>query len=70
MNGIYATFVGFRMVKLPGWMYLYAVKNALVETGKLLMPDAVYEYFHKKRLGRLQLQADADPAAHRTGKHT
>ena len=70
MNGIYATFVGFRMVKLPGWMYLYAVKNALVETGKLLMPDAVYEFFHKKRLRRLQLQADADPAAHRAGKHT
>ena len=51
-NGIYATFVGFKMVKLPAWMYVYAVKNALVETVKILMPDAVYEFFHKKRLGR------------------
>lgn len=51
-NGIYATFVGFHMVKLPAWMYIYAVKNALVETVKILMPDAVYEYFHKKRLGK------------------
>ena len=50
MNGIYATFVGFKMVNLPAWMYIYAVKNALVETAKILMPDAVYEYFHKKRL--------------------
>ena len=49
-NGIYATFVGFKMVNLPAWMYIYAVKNALVETAKILMPDAVYEYFHKKRL--------------------
>ena len=51
-NGIYATFVGFHMVKLPAWMYIYAVKNALVETVKILMPDAVYEFFHKKRLGK------------------
>lgn len=50
MNGIYATFVGFKMVNLPAWMYIYAVKNAVVETVKILMPDAVYEYFHKKRL--------------------
>ena len=52
MNGIYATFVGFKMVNLPAWMYIYAVKNALVETAKILMPDAVYEYFHKKRLSK------------------
>jgi len=50
MNGIYATFVGFKMVKLPAWMYVYAVKNAVVETAKILMPDGVYEYFHKRRL--------------------
>lgn len=51
-NGIYATFVGFHMVRLPAWMYIYAVKNALVETVKIPMPDAVYEFFHKKRLGK------------------
>ena len=50
LNGIYATFVGFRMVKLPAWMYYYAVKNAVTETIKILMPAAVYEHFHKKRL--------------------
>ena len=50
LNGIYATFVGFKMVRLPAWMYIYAVKNAIMETAKILMPDAVYEYFHKKRL--------------------
>ena len=49
-NGIYATFVGFKMVNLPAWMYIYAVKNAVVETAKILIPDAVYEYFHKKWL--------------------
>ena len=50
INGIYATFVGFRMVKLPAWMYVYAVKNAVVEIIKILMPDAVYEFLHKRNL--------------------
>ena len=50
-NGIYATFLGFKMVNLPARMYIYAVKNAVVETLKIIMPDSVYEYFHKKRLG-------------------
>lgn len=53
-NGIYATFVGFHMVKLPAWMYIYAVKNALLETAKILMPDTVYEYFHKRRLRKMK----------------
>ena len=52
LNGIYATFVGFHMVKLPAWMYVYAVKNAVVETVKMLIPDVMYEYFHKKHLGK------------------
>lgn len=50
LNGIYATFVGFKMVKLPAWMYVYAVKNAVVEIVKLMIPDRLYEYLHKKRL--------------------
>lgn len=50
LNGIYATFVGFKMVKLPWWMYIYAVKNAVVEVIKLILPDKLYDYLHKKRL--------------------
>lgn len=49
-NGIYATFIGFRMVHLPIWMYIYAIKNAVLEVIKLIIPDKVYEYLHKKRL--------------------
>lgn len=51
LNGIYATFVGFKMVHLPVWMYIYAVKNAVVEFIKILVPDSLYEYLHKKKLG-------------------
>lgn len=52
LNGIYATFLGFRMVHLPMWMYIYAIKNAVVELLKLILPDSIYDYFHKRRLGR------------------
>lgn len=50
LNGIYATFVGFKMVNIPAWMYIYAVKNAVLEVIKLIIPDRLYEYLHKKRL--------------------
>lgn len=50
LNGIYATFVGFKMVHLPVWMYSYAILNAVTEIAKLLIPDQLYEYLHKKRL--------------------
>lgn len=51
INGIYATFLGFRMLHLPVWMYVYAIKNSIIELVKIILPDSVYEYFHKKRLG-------------------
>lgn len=50
MNGIYATFLGFKMLRLPVWMYIYAIKNAVVELIKIVMPDKVYEVLHKRRL--------------------
>lgn len=51
-NGIYATFIGFKMVHIPKWMYIYAVKNAVVEMIKIVIPDALYDAFHKKRLSK------------------
>lgn len=51
-NGIYATFVGFKMVHIPKWMYVYAIKNAVIEIIKIIIPDSMYDFFHKKRLGQ------------------
>lgn len=50
LNGIYANFIGFKMINMPKWMYIYAIKNAILECIKLLLPDMVYMYLHKKRL--------------------
>lgn len=50
MNGIYATFLGFKMLRLPVWMYVYAMKNAVIEMAKIIIPDGLYEILHKWRL--------------------
>lgn len=50
INGIYATFLGFRMVHIPKWMYIYAIRNAVVEVIKIVLPDTLYDIMHKKRL--------------------
>lgn len=52
-NGIYATFVGFKMVHLPKWMYIYAIKNAVVEIIKIIIPDKLYILLHKRRLNNV-----------------
>lgn len=53
LNGIYATFVGFKMVHIPKWMYIYAVRNAIVEMIKIIIPETLYDVMHKKRLRKL-----------------
>lgn len=53
INGIYATFVGFKMVHIPKWMYIYAVRNAIVEMIKIIIPETLYDVMHKKRLRKL-----------------
>lgn len=50
INGIYATFVGFKMVNIPKWMYIYAIKNAIIEMIKIVIPDPIYESIHKYKL--------------------
>lgn len=50
INGIYATFVGFKMVNIPKWMYIYAIKNAIIEMIKIVIPDPIYESIHKNKL--------------------
>lgn len=50
INGIYAIFVGFKMVNIPKWMYIYAIKNAIIEMIKIVIPDPIYESIHKNKL--------------------
>lgn len=56
MNGIYATFVGFNMVKLPKWMYIYAIRNVIIEMIKIVIPDKLYEVLHKYKLNKMRMR--------------
>lgn len=46
-NGIYVMYDGFKHLKMPWYMYYYVVRNAVKESIKCMIPDSIYEYFHK-----------------------
>ena len=51
-NVCYATYVGFRMVKMPWYRYIYLLRTVAVEMIKCVLPTAVYEWIHKRKYGR------------------
>lgn len=48
-NNIYVMFIGFKLVKMPWYKYVYVARNAFFEICKFIMPYSLYEYIHKKR---------------------
>ena len=49
MHGIYVTWVGFKMVKMPWYKYVYAIKTTIMEFLKGIMPKFIYKILHKRR---------------------
>lgn len=47
-NGIYVTYYGYRMFHMPWYKYPKLIVHACVEILKFLMPQSIYEYFHRK----------------------
>ncbi len=47
MHGIYVTWVGFKMVKMPWYKYIYAIKTTIMEFLKGIMPKFIYKLLHK-----------------------
>ncbi len=47
MNGTYVKFVGFRMLKMPWYLYIYVVKSFFKNLLLGLMPKKIYLYFHR-----------------------
>lgn len=52
LNGIYVLYVGFKLVHMPWYKYIYVVKNAITEIVKCIVPNFVYDYIHKNRYVR------------------
>lgn len=47
-NGIYVTWCGYRMFHMPWYTYPRLLVHACVEIAKYLMPQNIYEYFHRR----------------------
>ena len=48
-NGIYVTYCGYKLFHLPWYRYAKLIWVAFLETAKYLMPQWMYEYFHRKK---------------------
>ena len=51
MNGVYVTYVGFKLFQFPWYMYGYVVVDFLKHFVKGVMPEWLYMKFHRKLLG-------------------
>ena len=49
LNGCYAMHVGFKMIKMPWYKYIYVLRNVLVEMIKCIVPVWAYEAIHKRK---------------------
>lgn len=52
MNGVYVTYVGFKLFGYPWYMYIYVFEDFMKHLIKGLMPEWLYLKFHKKSIRR------------------
>lgn len=52
LNGCYVMRVGFKMVKMPWYKYIYVVRNVIIEVVKCVIPQNFYTFLHKRRSKR------------------
>ena len=48
MNGVYVTYVGFKLFEFPWYIYIYVIVDFFMHLIKGLMPTRLYTLFHKK----------------------
>lgn len=51
MNGVYVTYIGFKLFQFPWYMYGYVALDFLKHLVKGVMPERLYLRFHKKLQG-------------------
>ena len=50
LNGVYVTYVGFKLFKFPIYYYFYLVVDFIKHVIKGLLPEKLYLYFHKNNI--------------------
>ena len=48
LNGVYVTYVGFKLFQFPWYMYIFVLIDFIKHLIKGLMPEKIYMFFHKK----------------------
>ena len=54
LNIIYVTWIGFKMIKMPWYAYVYAIRTTLLELLKIVTPTFIYKIIHKRRNKKTQ----------------
>ena len=49
LNGCYVMLVGFKMVNMPWYQYVYILRNVVREFFKCVIPISMYEAIHKRK---------------------
>ena len=52
MNGVYVTYVGFRLFHFPWYQYIYVLEDFLKHFIKGILPERLYLKFHRKSIRR------------------
>lgn len=52
MNGVYVTYLGFRLFEFPWYMYGYVLLDLMKHFLKGVMPQSLYMFFHKRAIGK------------------
>lgn len=52
MNGVYVTYVGFRLFRYPWYMYRFVVLDFIKHFIKGVMPEKLYLFFHKRSVNQ------------------
>lgn len=47
MNAVYVKYVGFKMLKMPWYMYLYIIKTLFISIILGIIPSNIYKYIHQ-----------------------
>lgn len=53
-NGIYVMCIGFKLVKMPWYMYFHLVKFIMLEIIKGSLPKSVYDKLHRRNLNLIK----------------
>ena len=51
MNGIFVTWVGYRMIKMPWYNYIFLLRCVLLEFMKIIVPERLYVFLYKYKHG-------------------